>query len=243
MLRRILIALHLAGAALSIALLVSTFVAKGIIASKAKSIAVEKSRRFSDPLVADLGDTLEHPVYGKAIPGKVREKLEGEIADYRASPDAWLLRLAVGGAERGKDFEFPEIKNPLARAAVDLISKGVSGLKGHIEESYRDLISDVRLFAGTNLLAFGIAAWLCRVARTPRSRHWLLAFSGLMLVVLLMSISSYLDQNWTWSIVTGRYMGWAYPFTVGLLTYFGIRRISPDLARTQPADSDDSPRP
>lgn len=241
MLRKLLIALHLAGAALSIALLTSTFVAKGIITSKARSIAVEKSRAASDPLAAKLEETLDRPVLGKAIRGKVRERLEAELTSYRESPEAWLLRLAEGGTERAKEFDFPEIENPVARKAVDAITKGVSGLKGHLEESYRDLIGDIRLFAATNIVAFGIAAWLAWIARTPQSKHWLLAFSGVMLVVFAASISAYLDQNWTWSILTGNYMGWAYPVILGVATLYGILRITPDLRRTDPGA--ESPRP
>jgi len=70
MLRKILLALHLSGVALSIALLVSTFVAKGLITSKARQIAVEKSRVASDPLAAKLEETLNRPIIGQAIRGK-----------------------------------------------------------------------------------------------------------------------------------------------------------------------------
>lgn len=227
-------ALHLAGATVSLALLASTFVSKGIITAKAHSIAIEKSRLVSDPLVAKLADALEHPVYGKTIPSTAREKLEREMADYNLSPDTWLRRLAEGGPDRAKDFSFPEIKNPLARKTVDAISKGVSALKDHLEESYRDLIGDIRLFAATNIAAFGIAAWLSWIARTPRSRHWLIPFSGLMLWILAISIHAYLGQNWTWSILTGSYMGWTYPAVLGFTTIYGIYRITPDLAKSDP---------
>ena len=234
MLRKILIALHLAGAALSITLLVSTFVAKGIITSKARQVAVDKSRSLADPLAAKVQETLDRPMIGKLIRGEVRERLESELADYRTAPEDWLIQLAEGGAGRAKAFEFPEIESPLARKAVDLLTKGVSDLKEHMEESYRDLIGDIRLFAATNIVAFGIAAWLSWIARTPRSRHWLLAFSGLMLVVFAVSISAYLDRNWTWAILTGNYMGWAYPGSLGFLTLYFVAKISPSLAQSAP---------
>jgi len=96
------------------------------------------------------------------------------------------------------------------------------------------LIGDIRLFASTNIVAFGIAAWLSWIARTPRSRHWLLAYSGLMLVVFAISISAYVDQNWTWTILTGNYMGWSYPVILGFVTIYEILRITPDLRRLDP---------
>lgn len=234
MLRKILLALHLAGAALSIALLVSTFTAKGIITSKARQIAVNKSRSLSDPLATKVQETLDRPVLGKLIRGEARERLESELTDYRSAPDVWLIALAEGGAGRAKAFDFPEIESPLARKAVDLLTKGVSDLKDHLEKSYRDLIGDIRLFATSNIVAFGLAAWLSWIARTSRSRHWLIGFSGLMLVVFAISISSYLDQNWTWVILTGNYMGWAYPACLGILTLYCVVKIHPDLPQLHP---------
>lgn len=241
MLRKALLALHLAGAALSVTLLVSTFLAKGIITSKARQVAVDKSRSLADPLAAKVQETLDRPMIGKLIRGDVRDRLESELAGYRSSPDAWLIQLAEGGATRAKDFDFPEIESPLARKAVDLLTKGVSDLKDRLEESYRDLIGDIRLFASTNIVAFGIAAWLAWIARTPRSRHWLIAFSGMMLVVFALSISAYLDRNWTWTILTGSYMGWGYPAFLGILTFCSIMKISPDLAQSDPGKKPSTP--
>jgi hypothetical protein len=234
MLRKLLIVLHLAGVALSVALLVSTFAAKGMIVTKARETAVAKSRGISDPLAAKVEETLQRPVLGKLIRGGVRERLEAELSSYRSDPAAWLTGLAVGGAERVKAFDFPEIEHPLAQKAVGALKQGVSDLKGHLQQSYQDLIADLRLFAATNLVAFGIAAWLSWIARSPRSRHWLLAYSGLMLVVFVLSISAYFDQNWTWTVLTGNYMGWAYPVALGIFTIFEILCITPDLARRDP---------
>lgn len=241
MLRKILLALHLAGAALSITLLVSTFLAKGIITAKARQVAIDKSRSLSDPLADKVQETLDRPMLGKLIRGEARERLESELADYRTAPEDWLIQLAEGGAGRAKAFDFPEIESPLARKAVDVLTKGVSDLKDHLEENYRDLIGDIRLFASTNIVAFGFAAWLSWIARTPSSRHWLLAFSGMMLVVFAISTSSYLDQNWTWTILTGNYMGWGYPVLLGLLSLCTIVKISPDLVLSDPGEKPATP--
>lgn len=229
MLRKILIALHLAGAALSVILLVSTFLAKGIITSKARQVAVDKSRGLADPLAAKVQETLDRPVLGKLIRGETRQRLESELSDYRAAPDAWLIELAEGGAQRAKAFDFPEIESPLARKAVDLLTKGVSDLKDRLEESYRNLIADLRIFAATNLVAFLLAAALARVARTPRARHWLHGYSFVMLLAFAASIFLYVDQNWTWNLLRNDHMGWRYPVVLGAITLYGILRVTPEL--------------
>lgn len=229
MLRKILLALHLAGAALSVALLVSTFLAKGIITSKARQVAVDKSRSLSDPLADKVQETLDRPMIGKLIRGDVRERLESELAGYRTSPEAWLIELAEGGATRAKAFDFPEIESPIARKAVDLLTKGVSDLKDRLEESYRSLIADLRIFAATNLVAFLLAASLAWVAKTPRASHWLLGYSLVMLLAFAASIFLYVDQNWTWNLLRNDYMGWGYPTFLGAVTLYGILRVTPEL--------------
>ena len=229
MLRKILIALHLAGAALSVAVFVSTFLAKGIITSKARQVAVDKSRSLADPLADKVQETLDRPMIGKLIRGGTRERLESELADYRTAPDAWLIELAEGGATRAKAFDFPEIESPLARKAVDLLTKGVSDLKDRLEESYRSLITDLLIFAATNLVAFLLAAALAWVARTPRARHWLLGYSLVMLLAFAASIFLYVDQNWTWNLLRNDHMGWSYPVILGAITLYGLIRITPEL--------------
>jgi len=229
-----LVTLHVVGAILSIVLLVSTFLAKGVITSKAKQHAVEKSRGYADSLAGKLQDTLDGPVTGGLVRGKVRERLEAELSGYQASPDAWLTRLAEGGADRAKDFDFPEVQQPLARKALDALAKQVANLKGHLEGSYQDLILDLRIFAGTNLAAFLFATWLSTKSRTPRSRFWLLAFSSILLVAAGFSTLVYVDQNWTWSILTRSYFGWGYPALLGIVASYLLFKVAPSLSDSQP---------
>ena len=234
MFRKVLIALHLAGAALSIALLVSTYSAKSIITSKAKEMAVEKSRDFADPVAEKLRETLDRPVIGKLIPGNVRERLEKELNDYEASAEDWLKRLAAGGVNRAKEFDFPEVQNPLARKAIDALKGKVSNVRSRLDATYDGLIRDLRLFAITNLVAFLLAALLCLLARTPRSRHWLVAYSFILLGSMVFSIAFYVGQNWIWSILRNDYLGWQYPAVVGAVALYGVASITGDLFFTRP---------
>lgn len=241
--RKILIVLHLVGAALSVALLVSTFVAKGLITSKVRQVAVEKSRAVSDPLAAKLQETLDRPMLGKLIRGDARERMETELTDYLRSPDAWLVRLAEGGGNRAKVLDLPEIESPVARKAIDVLLKGVTDLKAHLAESYRALILDVRVFAATNLIAFLLAAGLAKLARTPRARHWLIGYSFIMLIAFAGSILLYLNQNWMWSLLRNDYMGWDYAALLGVITLCGILYITPELVALRPSASNKSRLP
>lgn len=243
MLRRSLIALHLAGAALSVTLLVSTFLAKGIITSKAREIAIEKSRGLSDPLAARMEETLERPVLGKVIRGDARDRMEKALADYSADPEEWLGRLADGELEQSKAFDFPETENLVARKAVDTVAQGISKLKSHLDESFSGLLFDLRLFAATNLIAFLLATGLTWGARSPLARYWMLAYSAIMLLAFAISISIYVDQNWTWNLLRNNHMGWEYPTLLGFITLYLSVRLTPELFFNRPPDPEDSNPP
>jgi hypothetical protein len=243
MLRKTLIALHLAGAALSVTLLVSTFLAKGIITSKAREVAIEKSRELSDPLALRMEETLDRPVLGKLIRGDARDRMEKALSDYRADPEEWLDRLADGELETSKASDFPELENPLARKAVDAVTQGISNLKLHLDESFSGLLFDLRLFAGTNLIAFLLATGLTWGARSPHARYWLLAYSAIMLLAFAISISIYVDQNWTWNLLRNNHMGWEYSTLLGFITVYLCVRMTPELFLNRPPDPEDSDSP
>jgi len=150
------------------------------------------------------------PVVAKALPKSVEEKVEREIADYRESPEKWLLELAAGTRNRAGEFYFPEIKNPLARKALDSLTLRVAGARDHFKRSFANLIVDLRIFATVHLVVFGVAATLCFFAKSPSLRFWLCVWSGLLLVTTVLSAGLYLGQNWLWVVLTNRYQGWTY---------------------------------
>lgn len=231
MLRILLIFLHLAGAGLSLALLLSTWHAKPIIANKARAIAVEKCRGYSDPIADKLQETLDRQVIGKLIRGNVRARLEEELGEYRASPGDWLSKLVMGGVEYAKRFDFPEVDNPLARKALDTIKAEVSGLKARVQDTYDKLIADVRLFASTNLVVFLLAMTMAIMARTPRAKAALLALSAVLLVVAIISIGCYLGRDWGWALLNRDFMGWKYALVIGIATLLAGAGIYLDFTR------------
>lgn len=228
--RKSLIVFHLTGALLSVALLVATFFAQGVIASNARAQVIERSRGSADVLAAKVEDALEGRISGALLRGEVRQRLEGELTGYRADPEGWLARLIEGGAGRAKDFEFPEIENPLARKAIDAVSKGVAGLEEHLAKSLRNLIRDLRIFSITNAVAFLFAGFFAWVAVTPRAMHWCSGYSFVMLVAYSVSIFLFVGRDWGWDLILNRHWGWFYTSALGLITLYLAVRITPDLA-------------
>jgi len=226
---KVLAVLNLLGAGIVISLLVATFFAQGIIVRQARQFALEKTRTFLEPVIPKAEKLLKNPLVAKALPASVEAKVESEIADYRESPEKWLLEIAEGTRNRAGDFEFPEIKNPLARKALDFLTAQIAGARDHFKRSFANLITDLRIFATIHVVIFLVAAGLCFMAKTPKLRFWLCVWSCLLLVTSVISASLYLGQSWFWTILANRYQGWAYAGTHLLITGYFAVRILPEI--------------
>jgi hypothetical protein len=171
------------------------------------------------------------PLVSRKLPEKVKAKLSREIETYRNSPEDWLLSKAAATREQAAEYEFPEVTNPIARKSIDILTKRLAGASAHFKRSLDGLITELRIFSLTNLIVFTIAAGLCFAAKTAHWRFWLSAWSAVMLLATVISISLYADQSWVWNILTNRYQGWAYAATHALITlYLGLRSL-PLLSR------------
>jgi hypothetical protein len=228
-LAKTLTALNGLGAIASLALLVFTWNAESIIVEKATQVALEKSRSYLEPVIPRMEQLLDQPMVSRALPPAVRVKLESEISAYRASPHAWLTALASASHDRAAEFQFPEVKNPVARASLDFLVARLSGARAHFENSFANLIRDLRIFAFTNLVAFLVAASLCFLAKTPRWRFWLTVWSGLLLASTLLSMFLYQEQSWVWNILMNRYDGWWYLGSHLLITLYLASKILPEI--------------
>jgi len=185
---RVLVILNFLGVAVSALLLASTWFAKGIIVHQAQTIALEKTRSFLAPAVSGAEKLLDQPLVAKALPPSVKTKLADEIATYQHSPDEWLLKIANGTRDRAREFDFPEVRNPLARKSLDFVTTRLAGARGHFKNSFDNLIRDLRIFSATNLIIFLTAGGLCFIAKTPRSRRLLAIWSAVLFVATVVSI-------------------------------------------------------
>ena len=226
--------INLIGAVISIALFVTTWFAQGIIIEKARNHALDATQALLMPVVKFL----ENPKLVEKLPASIEEKLRGELADYESDPKKWLMRIAEGTGDRAVAFEFPEIKNPLARKGLNLFTQRISGAREHFQRSYENLILDLRIFCGTNACAFVLAAWLLFVARTPQMRHWLGAWSVMLLVSTAIGIYCYITQSWLWSFLSNDYIGWSYPALNVFVAVYLFCYVEPLLQARSPADEE-----
>lgn len=230
---RALAAINLLGALVSIGLFIATFFAQGLIVETAKNHALDATRGRLEPVVRFL----ENPKLAIALPSAAEERLDKELAEYRSDPDAWLLRAADGTKDRAAArMDFTEVRNPLARKALDSLNRKVSEAREHFGKSYSNLIRDLRIFCGTNAAAFLVAAWLLWVARTRTTRHWLGAWSVVLLMGTVVGIGMYVNQNWWQSLLFNDYYGYSYlAVNLGVAVYLFLR-AEPVLWETRPVE-------
>jgi hypothetical protein len=224
-----LTALNFLGAVISVLLFSSTFFAKGIITQRVQKIALEKTRAKLESAIPATEKLLSNPIINKAIPEKAKEKLTQEIADFQSSPEEWMTKLVKGGRERAKDFDFPEIKNPIARKSLDVLKEKIEGAGDHFQASAAALVKDLRIFSGVNTCSFLIAAAMCFYAKTPTMRLLLGSWSAILLIATIMSINFYIDQNWVWKFMSNSYGGWEYLVGHLFITGFLTVRCGPEL--------------
>jgi hypothetical protein len=223
----------LLGALISFGLLVATWFAQGLIVSKAREYALESIRIRLEPVV----ELLENPKLAGKFPPSVEEKLREELAVYRSSPDKWLMKIAQGGGDRAAEFKFPEIKNPLARKGIGALTQRIAKAPEHFQKSYANLIFDLRVFFGTNVCALLLVTWLLFVARTAQMRHWLGAWSIILIISTVFWVYCYLNQSWTLSILFNDYFGWSYALLHAGTAVYLFYRIEPMLEVISPTEA------
>jgi hypothetical protein len=228
-LTKFLAALNLLGALVSVFLFSSTFFAQGIITHQIQKIALEKTRSRVEPIIPIAEKLLGNPIANKIIPEKTKERIAQEIADYQSSPDEWLIKLVKDNHERAIDFDFPEIKNPIARKSLDVLKEKVAGARDHFKASTANLVKDLRIFSGVNACSFLIAAVLCLFSRNPKTRTLLSCWSVILMIATIFSMSCYLEQNWIWNFMQNRYLGWEYLISHLVVTGYLILRFLPEL--------------
>lgn len=224
--------INLLGAIVSISMFVATWFTQGMIVATAKKYALNSTQKHLEPVVKFL----ENPKLTGKLPDSVEARMLKELADYRDDPNKWLLEIADGTRDRAADFDFPEVKNPLARTGLAFLTDRVSQAAAHFKKSYVNLITDLRIFCGTNACAFLIAAWLCFVAKTKTMRHWLGAWSTALLLATILMNYFYVNQSWAWTIVFNRYYGWSYALMHALIAIYLFYKVEPGLRATMPLE-------
>lgn len=148
-----------------------------------------------------LGRTeAEIAAHRQALRAEVPQRVAHAIADFMKADCDCRKRLVEGAVKHEKE-------------AVGTLEKAREQMARRIESAYgevsRQLLRELRIFAGVNALAFGLLA-VITINRRASVLQLLLPAVAVLGAAVLTGAIYLLGQDWLHTIVFGQYVGWAY---------------------------------
>jgi len=211
--RTFLLATNATIALLFTAFLAYTFLGRRQIDSLAREFAVARTERMVTPTVDLAEKALASETSRRLIPKKQLAVLDAEIAEFRAHPLIYIQKLVAAAPPKPDSF--------LAKMS-DKASNWKERAREHYQKVLRRLLTDLRIFASTNVVAASLA-FLCAWRSRERTMRSLIAISWMLLIATGFGIYLYIDSFSFFTILSDSYMEWAYPAILAaffLYTYF-----------------------
>ena len=185
-----------------IAFFAYTFVGRRHIDHLARDSVTAKTQKFADPVVDIADKALKNKLVRTLLTDKQIAAFEGEIVEYRTNSRDYIGKLTgqrVPTAMR-------QFKNPL----LIKIAQWKSEVRDYYDKVLGRLIWDLRIFAGSNMVAAVIATWLAYrpKGKAAKKTAWL---SFLIFAAMANCVYMYIDSLSFFTILFNSYMGWWYP--------------------------------
>lgn len=217
MLRKISLVLNALVVVLSLSLMGYTFFAKSHLVEHTRAFVTEKTLKHSKPLVELMRSGMDSPLYQKLLSEERRRVIEDELKLYDADPVEYVTKLTSAKKSSfgtGKVAEFKQSVQEYYQSTLD------------------ELVRDLRIFAGSNLVAAVFAIFLLLNQKFSQNRK-LIAFSLFVFVAVAFSSYSYLDGVSFIRVMLKSHAGFMYPVTIlimilGLVYEFELHKKKSD---------------
>ena len=210
--RTALVVLNLLVAGASGALFGYTFFARDHLTGLAEEYVVAKTVAHAAPAVEKVELALKQPE-ALLVPAAIRAAVREEVDAFRADPNKYVRALVTRVAVREKP------KHPFAEKVL----AWKESIRAYADKTLASLVRDLRIFAGTNVVAALLAALFAWRAR-GRLRWHLVGVSALLLGVLAVQAYLFIDDLTFFRIVADWRVGWTYPTFMALtFVYLYIR--------------------
>jgi len=228
--RTALVVLNLLVAGASGALLGYTFFARDHLTGLAEEYVVRKTVGYATPAVEQVEAMLKRPEAWLVL-AAIRAAVQEEVDAFRNDPNKYVRALV---AARGAAIEKP--KHPFAEKVVAWKEQ----IRAYSDKTLAGLVRDLRIFAGTNLVAALLAALFAWRAK-GRWRWHVLGVSGLLLGVLAVQAYLFIDGLTFFRIVADLRVGWTYPTVVALTFVYLYVQFGWDVPLAPPAANPSGP--
>lgn len=175
--------------------------------SHAREFVTEKTLAFAEPIVSIAEEALAVPLVASLMTEDQIAAVQHEIDRYRLDPAGYvadLTRMRVLPPEPGA-----------AHPLLDKVRSIKVRIRTFYDETLQALMNDLRIFAGSNLVAGLIALWLAYRSRHTRAKP-VLGFSLLLFAAVLYCSWMYVDDLTFFRILFRMHMGWWYPVLLAI---------------------------
>jgi hypothetical protein len=192
-----------------------TFLGRQHIDGVAREFVTAKTQKLISPAV-EAAEKALHSEFTRRVLTKAQAAAVGaEIAEFRSQPTRYIQRItSVHGPPKPETF---------LAAVPEKIYGWKERIRMHYNNVLRRLITDLRIFSGSNVVAACIA-FVCAWRSPGRQALQLTLISALLLVAIGLGVYFYIDDFSFFTILFNWYLGWVYPALIALLfitMYFG----------------------
>jgi hypothetical protein len=220
--RRVLIILNLTLAVLFGAFFAYTFVARKHLTNLARDFVTQRTQSYAERSIRIVEAAVKAPAARTLLKPEQVEAIERELTEYRAAPATYIRQLT--GVERLSGT----VSGYVAPVAAPL-ALWKQRVRAHFDATLLQLLRDLRIFSGTNVVAGLIAAGLAWKAR-GRIGNGLIVLSTIILVAVIFNSYMYVDDMAFFTIITRLYMGWTYPVLVAVTVGWAMLEFGIEIA-------------
>ncbi len=198
-----------------IAFFAYTFFARQQIDNVAREFLTEKTQEYAKPVVEFADKTLKNRIVRALLSAEQIAAFESEIVAYRRDPQQYIGQLTGQRVPAAMQ----NVKNPLLLKLI----KWKDNVRAYYDKALQELIWDLRIFAGSNIIAASIGAWIAYHARDKISKR-LVVMSFLLISTIVFCVFMYIDSMSFFSILTRSHLGWWYPVLL-IGVFIGLYRL------------------
>jgi hypothetical protein len=144
------------------------------------------------------------------------EIIQSEISVFRKNPTEYVSGMIMNPPiTEVSPFDLTSEK-PLNKVLLIMALSWKQNIKAHFDKTFAGLLFDIRLFLLSNVIGLFMAAFIAR-HNEKLGKHALVG-SLILTGVIIFSSFTYINSNWFYNILLGRYTGIAYPVGVFIIS-------------------------
>jgi hypothetical protein len=182
-------------------LLAYTFAGRDDLSRRAYAHVLERTVEYAAPTMTSIEDALGAPLVERLVPERMLSPLRDTVSAYKSDPASYIATL-IGQA----DSVVTRSDNPI----LIKVSAALAHIRAYYNQTLDALITDLCIFAITNLIVAVVATVLTAKSAAHISPRLVLVSVSMCIAVVYESLV-YVDSATFFRIMTQTHLGWSYP--------------------------------